>query len=158
MAEEWRTIPDYICYEVSNRGNIRREGRLLKPTLYTNGYYCVQLSSDSIRRSKTIHRLVASLFIPNPGNKRFVDHISGDKLDNRVENLRWATPSENLLNPNTPQKVGVSGLRHIYKRSDTRYYVSIQRNSHVVFCKTFPTQEDAILARDEFLNINLITQ
>jgi hypothetical protein len=153
MTEEWRKIPSYPDYEVSNMGNVRRCGRLLKPTLYTNGYYCVQLSSDSIRKSKTIHRLVASLFIPNPDNKEFIDHLSGNKLDNRVENLKWATPSENKLNPNTPQKIGVSGLRHIYKRSDTRYYVSIQRNSQVVFCETFPTQEEAILARDNFLTL-----
>lgn len=152
MTEEWRKIPDYEAYEVSSLGNIRREGHVLKPTLYTNKYYCIQLSDKGIRKSKTIHRLVASLFIPNPENKPCIDHISGNKLDNRIQNLKWVNKSENGLNPNTPQKTGVSGLRHIYKRGPNSWNVSIQRNSVVVFCKNFKTQEEAITARNNFIN------
>ena len=73
------------------------EFREVKP--WSNGYLQVYLSG--IRIPQFVHRLVAKAFIPNPENKPCVDHINGNKLDNRIENLRWATNKENTNNPNT---------------------------------------------------------
>ena len=53
------------------------------------------------RKGCYIHRLVAETFILNPENKPVIDHINGNKLDNRVENLRWVSYKENNNNPNT---------------------------------------------------------
>ena len=56
------------------------------------------------RKDCSIHRLVAEAFIPNPLGLRDVDHIDGNKSNNRVENLRWVSHKENINNPNTRWK------------------------------------------------------
>ena len=84
--------------------------REVKPIL--NGYLQVNLSG--IRVPQLVHRLVAEAFIPNPENKPTVDHINGNRLDNRVENLRWVTQKENNNNPNTRYKNVYSSNRKVW--------------------------------------------
>ena len=82
---------------------VNKEGMVLNPnkpgvwrkgTVAKNGYLVVHFQ----HKTYLVHRLVAEAFIPNPENKRFVDHINRDRLDNRVENLRWVTRTENNNN------------------------------------------------------------
>lgn len=61
-----------------------------------SGYISVVLKSNNKSYRRYIHRLVAKAFIPNPSNKEQVNHKDGNKRNNRVDNLEWATPSENL--------------------------------------------------------------
>lgn len=83
-------------YEVSNLGRVKVNGALIEP--HINGrYYMIGTFK--------IHRAVAELFIPNPENKPYVDHINTDRADNRAENLRWVTPKENNNNPLTMKHV-----------------------------------------------------
>lgn len=91
-GEIWKPVVGNEAYMVSNLGRVRAlSGRLFVPTVHRQGYLRVRLNGKAL----LIHRLVAEAFIPNPSNKRTVNHINADKSDNRVENLEWATQSEN---------------------------------------------------------------
>ena len=96
--EKFKQIKGYKNYSVSNYGKIRNDktGRILKPSNNsTGGYLFVGLSKNGICKSQKVHRLVALAFIPNPENKRTVNHIDGVKINNFVSNLEWATNKEN---------------------------------------------------------------
>ena len=107
MSTEWKSIPNYPMYKIGNDGTVismfNNKIRIRKP-ICVHGYYYVNLNKNNIYKRFAIHRLVAEAFIPNPDNKPQVDHIDGDKSNNEVSNLRWVTPSENLLNSNTYYK------------------------------------------------------
>jgi hypothetical protein len=95
--EEFRVIEEYPAYKVSNLGRIKNPyGRIIKGK-FIEGYKHVELRDESGAKHKRVHRLVAKAFIPNPENKEQVNHINGDKSDNRVENLEWVTNFENRL-------------------------------------------------------------
>lgn len=102
MKEKWTPIEDYPGYEISTLGRIRsfkrfKEGRLLSPGKSANGYLNATLYRYFKRRTHSIHRMVAKSFIENPENKPHINHKDSDKTNNRVDNLEWCTPSENII-------------------------------------------------------------
>lgn len=96
----WGEIKGFPNYEVSTQGIVRNKvtGRIVKPSKTRNGYLKVNLYVNGKSSSKLLHRLVAETFIPNTWDKPTVDHIDGDKENNYVENLRWATQYEQCYN------------------------------------------------------------
>ena len=87
-------------YQVSNLGRVKsynqnKDGKIFNPIACSNGYQMVRLRG-SIQKICLIHRLVAKAFLPNPENKKEINHINGIKTDNRLENLEWATRTENM--------------------------------------------------------------
>ncbi len=99
--EQWRDVPGYSGkFQVSNTGKIRngKTGIERKPYVNGNGYLIVGFydTEKGITVQHRVHRLVAEAFIPNPDGKRTVNHIDGNKQNNRVENLEWATHQENI--------------------------------------------------------------
>lgn len=96
--EIWKDIDGYDgYYQVSNMGNVRNaaKSKPLKQQKSRNGYLTVSLTKNNKITTYRVHRLVASAFIPNPGNKPSVNHIDCNPLNNKVENLEWCTAQEN---------------------------------------------------------------
>lgn len=108
MDENWKTINGWGArYSASDLGNIRRNatGRILKPNRDPAGYLIVGLSWYGVATYTRVHRLVAATWIgPCPPGLE-VDHVNGDRADNRAENLRYVTHRENLRTrvPNPPR-------------------------------------------------------
>lgn len=107
MTEEWRPIKGYEgVYEVSNIGRVRSLDRLdnlgrrtkgiIKKlrTTKNDGYVRVELKLNGKQDGRLVHRIVAETFIPNIQHKPTVNHINHIRDDNRIENLEWATPTE----------------------------------------------------------------
>ena len=93
--------------KISNMGRVYKKGTnthknqsgILKNAITAHGYVRVHLSINGKVYNKPVHRMVAEMFIPNPHNKPYVDHINANRSDNRASNLRWVTHSENMNNP-----------------------------------------------------------
>ena len=147
--ETWKKIEGYDKYEVSDWGRVRRGERVLKGRPDKDGYLQVCLSKEGIACNKKIHRLVGVAFIPNPDNKPTINHIDRGKANNHLENLEWATQSEQHIH--SPKPIGKSGLRHICQTSSGSWRVQIMRNKRWLIKKVFPTLPEAIKARDEFV-------
>ena len=113
LAETWKDIPGYEgLYQASTFGRVRSvdrivphgafdttrpvRGRILKVgTRPGDGRVVVNLSKVGKVRHWKVHRLIAYVFLPNPDDKPQINHIDGDPKNNRLDNLEWATNSEN---------------------------------------------------------------
>jgi hypothetical protein len=164
--EMWKRIDGFECYSISNRGSVRNDkfNRPVTPVCDKDGYLFVSLYSDRKRSNLKVHRLVACAFLENPECKKEVDHINLIKSDNRIENLRFATRSEN--NANRIKKANTSSMFKgvTWHAQRNKWKASIQidgKNKHIGL---FESEAQAGLAYNnyaishfgEYANLNII--
>lgn len=134
--EQFKKIKDFPNYSVSNLGKVRNDktGRILKFYTKPSGYKQVEMGHRT--KPRYVHRLVAEAFIPNVDNKPQVDHINGDKGDNRVENLKWVTVSENVYGYGYDSRIEHRKRKVIATRLDGRQITFNSRKECVEYFKT----------------------
>lgn len=95
--EKWKEIDGYPNYLISNTGKVytKNRNKILSPKIDRYGYYVVGLCKNNKVKHFTIHRLVATAFIPLVDNCNVVNHIDSNKQNNNVDNLEWTTVSGN---------------------------------------------------------------
>ena len=142
-------------YGITEDGKLfsTRNNKYLKPATDKYGYKYYVISINGKKKTLKAHRIVAMAFIPNPQNKPTVDHINGDRQDNRVENLRWATHKEQQMNPTTIKKADEIHKRTDYRkmgeiRNFGRRHTSVYKNGE--FLGSFQSLKDAA----DFVNVS----
>lgn len=109
--EIWKDVKGYEgLYQISNFGivkscariiirnngtNLTLSGKVKTPSTTKNGYYYVALWNRNKHKHALLHRILSIAFIPNPENKKEVNHKDGNKKNNSLENLEWVTHQEN---------------------------------------------------------------
>jgi len=128
MEEIWKEFKVFKCdgpihktgdvLYVSNLGNVKLNDKIVEQYLHFNYL--------AVKGVEWVHRAVAKLFVPNPDNKVYVDHIDGNRFNNRADNLRWVTRKENNNNPITRKRISESKLGSVlteeHKQNISNYY------------------------------------
>ncbi len=113
----WKLIKSAPNYEISNDGSVRntKTGKMLKIVTNNNGYHLVCLSYKNKKQTAYIHRLVAEAFVVTDLDMRtsVVNHIDGNKSNNTIENLEWATYAENAYHGKARVKVKAKEITDI---------------------------------------------
>ena len=122
--EVWANVAGYEGrYQVSdlgrvrsvqdNHGNYRVRHKAMSRSA-TVGYLYVKLFIKDKMVNVPVHRLVAKAFVPNPRNKPMVNHVDGNKRNNKAGNLQWATCSENHAHA---YRTGLRNADHVTRRN-----------------------------------------
>ena len=163
MLLDYRIVDGYPDYIISNYGIIystKRYGKVIEMKQAINkGYKYVNLCKDGIRKIMRIHVLVGNAFIGMREGEMTFDHVDRNPLNNRADNIRLATKSEQQVNKKTQKrnKFGEKNIStRIHKKTGNEYYnIQIRRNKKIVFEKHLNkkkyTIEDAVKVRDDFL-------
>ena len=156
----FKTIKNYCgLYKISDNGKIYswKSNRYMSTRICTNKYETLILYKNGKGKSYSVHRLVADAFIPNPDNLPLVDHINRNKLDNRVENLKWVSHRDNIINSDRVENRQGSVNKIDYKNKNgttrTRYVVTCFKPGEYgpksTYTKSFKTEIEAEAFRVE---------
>lgn len=150
--EQWKDVVGFEgIYQVSDKGSVKRigmyrnqrkswpsTGKLLRPANNSkdvNSYKFVNLSSNNKTKMSYVHRLVAIAFLPNPENLPSVNHIDGDRANNCVDNLEWASYADNNVH-----SIKILG-RVTKNKSDSKVVLQFDLNRNLI--KEFPSFREA---------------
>ena len=173
MIEQWKDIVGYeSIYKISDQGRVMSVGRIdkrghkrktkfLKPAINGRGYKYVMFQDGKVN---VVHRLIGEAFVENPKNKPYINHINGNKVDNRAGNLEWVTHQENIIHAikngfrNTPKgednhnalltnkeafliRKEYNRGKTTYKKLAKKYDVSISTISRLINNETYKTTQ-----------------
>ena len=132
--EIWKDVKDYEgLYQVSNLGSLKSNKGYKKASVNQDGYYQTTLYKNGKKRNVLVHRIVAEAFLPNLNNKPTVNHKDGNKLNNKLDNLEWATNKEQ-----TNHSINVLGNKSVIsdkcrKRQKELHQRKVRRSDGVIF-------------------------
>ena len=159
LNSNYKEIAEYNGrYLISDNGEVSNRSIILKTFITNSGYKALKLVLNGKPKHVLVHRLVANAFLENTGNKREVNHIDGNKLNNNVCNLEWVTSSENkrhaiasgLKEYNLPT-LGIKkgkGSKYYnvsYDRSRNKWIGCVRHQKINYFPRRFKTEEEAAL-------------
>jgi hypothetical protein len=165
IKEIWSDIPGFEgLYQISNLGSCKSlerqvyhsrnksksliKGKLLSTRINNWGYVSVRLNKEGKTFTRLVHRLMAEVYIPNPANKKYINHINADKTDNSLLNLEWVTHKENVI---AAYKLGLNSKSIKVADSKGIFYYSLSDAANRLGIKYSICRN--LLLRNEFVRL-----
>ena len=150
--KEWRQIPDYPNYLISEYGHVyslKRKGQYLNPSKNKQGYHHVTLYNEDGQKNFLIHRLVAEVFLGNLTDEQHeVDHRNGDITNNHFTNLRPASRNQQAWNTKMP-KTNTSDHKGVsWDKSRQKWRAYIGYHGKKIHLGRFIDYDEACRVRD----------
>lgn len=174
MAELWKSVPLFESkYEISSYGNVRSitrevrckggtrmlQGRILKQQINHRGYAIIALSTGTTQKTFTVHQLMAMTFMDDFIKGTQVNHIDGNPLNNRLDNLEVSNPSHNqfhAVSTGLRRKLNSSKFHNVYyisnPKAKRKWMTCIRHEGKNIGYKCFFTEEEAAYHADELLD------